>query len=970
MTNAAGQRLSEYVRRRALGAQTQSRSPDADLLGRVVIDRDEAAFETIVRRHGSAVRAACRRVLGPTPDADDAFQATFVVFWREAARVRKSGSVGAWLYGTAHRIACQARIAAARRRRLEQNAAAGTPIGMELPDPSWREACGILHEELDRLPDHYRLPLVLCYLESKSRDEAAAQLGWSVGSVKGRLERGRDRLRRRLMRRGIDLSAGLLAALAGESRAGVPMALLRATVESAGGVPPAAVAALVRGAGVVTHNKLAAVAVAFCVATAGAGIGLFIPSGTTPGEPTPVALPAIPAPTGETTTTVTFRGRVVDPEGKPVSGARLFTYQRAVAAAPARSQLEPTECGATGSDGQFHFSAPRTLLDRRGNQTDLLPILAAAGGFGVSWVKLPQPDEDLTVRLDPDQPISIRVLDSEGRAVPGVTVRVKELIRYRAARLDRFLAGWQADWRDALFADYDIGLDHPPDSIVRVTRLDRDGRFRISGVGAERRVILDVQGPGLAQGMPFVVTRAGFDPEPVNRAARERAHPLNLPPVLHGPTFDYVAVPAKPIVGTVREAVTGRPVAGAKLICNSSYSYDASATTDAAGHFRLDGIPKEKEYSLSVRPPAGSPLIARSVQLSDTAGLEPLTADAKLIRGVMVTGRVIDRQTGHGTRAGVSFYLLPDNPNVRKSEFNPDGQLQSEFSTNADKGGCFRLPVIPGPGVLTIHASDTDWMDDQQVDPFLPADPDEQDRKRAHLTTQGDRNYFVTAADGHSHPIGGHVIKWLDPTVGIDPEPLELFLDRGRTTMVRIEGPDGQPLTGAIVSGLTAMWPITYALPRAECTLIALDPGRPRTVLFYHPDRKLVAVLRVRGDESGPLTVRLLPSSGTITGRVLDGDGQPIVGVRVSHYYPEDESAQELRRYLSARGALATRTQTDMAGRFRIDEVFPDLKLDLSLRQGTTTLAGPKGNLWFGPHRVAGGKTLDIGDIRTKARGE
>jgi RNA polymerase sigma factor (sigma-70 family) len=258
MSNAAVQRLSEYVRRRALGALTQPRSPDADLLGRIAIDRDEAAFAVIVGRHGSAVRAACRRVLGNTPDADDAFQATFVVFWRDAARVRKTGSVGAWLYGTAHRIACQGRIAAARRRRLELIAAAATPTEAEPPDPSWREACGVLHEELDRLPDRYRLPLVLCYLESKSRDEAAAQLGWSVGSVKGRLEQGRDRLRRRLMRRGIDLSAGLLAVLAGEtsSAAVLPAVLVRTTVAAAGGVPSAAVAALVRGVGVATLPSL------------------------------------------------------------------------------------------------------------------------------------------------------------------------------------------------------------------------------------------------------------------------------------------------------------------------------------------------------------------------------------------------------------------------------------------------------------------------------------------------------------------------------------------------------------------------------------------------------------------------------------------------------------------------------------------------------------------------------------------
>jgi DNA-directed RNA polymerase specialized sigma24 family protein len=101
MSSAAVRRVSDFVRRAAGAAPA-----DGDLLSRVVIDRDEDAFAAIVRRHGSAVRAACRRVLGDTPDADDAFQATFVVLWRDAGRVCKTGSVGAWLYGAAHRIAC------------------------------------------------------------------------------------------------------------------------------------------------------------------------------------------------------------------------------------------------------------------------------------------------------------------------------------------------------------------------------------------------------------------------------------------------------------------------------------------------------------------------------------------------------------------------------------------------------------------------------------------------------------------------------------------------------------------------------------------------------------------------------------------------------------------------------------------------------------------------------------------------
>src|SRR5919197_319810 len=113
-------------------------------------------------------------------------------------------------------LACLGRTASdAGRRRAREGRAASPDAGAPPPDPSWREACAALHEELDRLPDHYRLPLLLCYLEGKSRDEAATELGWTVNRVRGHLERGRLRLRARLERRGVALSAGLLAAVAG-----------------------------------------------------------------------------------------------------------------------------------------------------------------------------------------------------------------------------------------------------------------------------------------------------------------------------------------------------------------------------------------------------------------------------------------------------------------------------------------------------------------------------------------------------------------------------------------------------------------------------------------------------------------------------------------------------------------------------------------------------------------------------------
>ncbi len=184
---------------------------DAALLERFTDERDETAFTALVRRHGPMVLSVCRRVLRHEADAEDAWQATFLVLARRAASIRKRGSLGSWLHGTAYRIAAHLRQELARRHVREQPAA-------EVPETSasevsWREVQEILDEELGRLPEKYRLPIVLCYLEGKTRDEAARELGWGVDTLRGRLERGRERLRGRLARRGVTLSAVLLASL-------------------------------------------------------------------------------------------------------------------------------------------------------------------------------------------------------------------------------------------------------------------------------------------------------------------------------------------------------------------------------------------------------------------------------------------------------------------------------------------------------------------------------------------------------------------------------------------------------------------------------------------------------------------------------------------------------------------------------------------------------------------------------------
>ncbi len=217
--------------RRHGGSETDQ--TDRDLLEQFVAGSDADAFEALVRRHGPLVLSVCRRVLTRTQDIEDAFQATFLVLVRRASSLSRPELLGNWLYGVAYRTALKARANAARRQDHERRAA-DMPRGEPILETAWQEVRAVLDEELSRLPAKYRAPLVLCYLEGKTNEEAARLLGWPKGSISGRLAVGRQRLRRRLERRGLALSVGLLAFLLGQrARAEIPATLLGATLKSA-----------------------------------------------------------------------------------------------------------------------------------------------------------------------------------------------------------------------------------------------------------------------------------------------------------------------------------------------------------------------------------------------------------------------------------------------------------------------------------------------------------------------------------------------------------------------------------------------------------------------------------------------------------------------------------------------------------------------------------------------------------------
>ena len=294
-----------YIRHLAVSRATRE-SSDTELLGRFSASRDEAAFAALVMRHGPMVWAACHNVLRHEQDVEDAFQATFVVLARRANSIRKTQAVGSWLYGVARRVAMRAKRDASVRRAHEQRAA-GRGQAPARPQADLRETLALVDEEVQRLPDRYRAVFVLCSLEGRSTAEAARQLGWKEGTVAVTLTRARKKLRERLARRGVTLSAALaVLALTRAAASAAPAALVRSTIQAAillaAGHQAAATGVLTAGAAALTESMMKTMfrtnlrlAVLLFLATGvlGTGLGVFAYQG--PPQAREGQVPPVPA---------------------------------------------------------------------------------------------------------------------------------------------------------------------------------------------------------------------------------------------------------------------------------------------------------------------------------------------------------------------------------------------------------------------------------------------------------------------------------------------------------------------------------------------------------------------------------------------------------------------------------------------------------------------------------------------------
>ncbi len=939
---------------RLFAGQSITGFSDSQLLDRFVAARDGQAFEALVARHGPLVLNVCRGILKDPNDAEDAFQATFLILVKKSDTFRGPVALGPWLYQVAFRVAIRANAVALRRRICERRAgemaAATSKSEPALHDEQWKP----LHEELARLPEKFRRPLVLCDLQRVPQDRAARDLSLSQRTLQRRLSAGRVRLKARLIRRGL-VPAGaaiLTSTVFPEAQAAVPPewgeAIVRAALAMVNHTTTAGIVSasarelthsvartlLLHTVAMASTSLLAAGLVAWGAFAMLTSLSDDASEKTTEAPDSVVARRAdtvVPQPgqqTPETPGKVRIRGRVVGPEKQPVSGAKLYAT---VSHGFRREPFPAAESAKTAPDGRFDFTVPKSASD------DDKPVVAAmAADSGVAWADVPTDahDGEFTLQLVRDLPLNGEIIDLEGKPVKGALLRVLEISAVPSNVLGFWLKS-PDDLKESVQARFEKEAG-PVDVIdvsafVLTAKTDADGRFKISGVGHNRTVRLQIDGPAIASQYVEVVTLPGV---PIAGKFQRKLGSTTY----YGSYFRHVAAPTKPVVGMVRDKDTRQPLAGFTVESNKLANDPVpgrnivQTATDELGRYRLSGLPKGEGNKIRLLPRGDEPYLSVHALVPDTPGLDAVTVDFEVKRGIWIEGKVTDKHTSEPVQAYVDYFALAKNPNIRDHP-GFDGTIAPTWGVATKADGSFRLVGLPGPGLIAVFYTGqhlpAQHRDDEygSTEPFIDAAP----RSLGLL-----RNYTALAR--------------IDPAVGARSIKRDVTLDPGSTFKGRLEAPDGSPLIGARSFGLTDRDDGQTVLKNAGFTVWAFDPRRPRDVFFQHPEKGLVGMLEPPKETGGTVLVKMKPGS-TISGRLVDADGKPRADMKMKVRFRLRGNAL----HLDSADFFSNHIATDRDGRFRAVGLLPGHEFSLKDYES--------GELPLGK-APAPGQTKDIGDVR------
>ncbi len=925
---------------------------DDDLLARYARSRDEAAFEGLVRRHGPMVLGACRAILRDPIGAEDAFQATFLILSRKADSIRNGEALAPWLHRVARRVAVRASVESRARRRCEIEAAGAVS---EVRRGAADERASVLHEEIDRLPDRYRLPVVLCHLEGLTHAEAACRLRKGERTVRRHLAEALPRLKARLVARGIALTLPALAVLlGGRAHASVSPALVArlGRIARTGQVSPGVATLMTRaasgsgGPGLPLGSALA-VGLLASACWFGPSIGAG-PVASSPQDPPALAPKSVathdpshsqaPGSPGSWT----YLGRVVDPDGRPVVGAKLGL---ANGIDPARSDPR----AISDAEGRFRFVVDQKGYGVESGIVDWLRVIARADGFGlgISDGKSADAGRDLTIRLvRDDAPIEGRVLDLEGRPVAGVLLRVTEFWGGQEGDLAPFIkaakleGGGNAWWSKDQFLKTRFHLE-PGDPTFPPVLTGADGRFRLAGIGRERVVELRAEGPTVRTSRFEALTRS-IEPFLIPDQVLPNGPPQTL---FRGARFDLILPPSRPIEGVVRDQDTGRPIEGA-MITDMKVRDEPlmnrrmlMVRSDARGRYRLEGLPKGGGSTLAIIPPSDQPYLPVYRTVGDSPGLGAEVLDVPLKRGIWARGRLKDEITRKPIAGIVSYHIAGENRHFDEVvDFRAAPMdVMRDMMNHSDAAGAYRVAVLPGPGLLSLHSLGGPYE-------FQGYAPDQ-----AGATS----NYSpLYAGMDQAHAA-------IDPAEGSEGIARDFALDPGRSVAGSILDPEGRPLPDSMVYGCKTIgnWDRLHSETGFLVESIRkprpgfASPSSPVTLVFRNEGRHLAGWCDVRYDEPVPIAIHLQPWA-EVVGMVVGPTGKPPRKAMLHLYV-----AGKLRRGNGIIEHKGEPDRLDGEGRFRLEGLAPGLGYKLSIDQGDMVK-------WVDIPPTEPGMTVDLGSIR------
>jgi len=656
-----------------------------------------------------------------------------------------------------------------------------------------------------------------------------------------------------------------------------------------------------------------------------------------------------------------YRGQVVDPEGKPVAGARVFLVYW-LHGAPLDYVAKPR--AVTDDKGRFEFSTTRSDFEPDAKDAwRACSIVAAADGYGfaagfsvafettgkardmlrpesLAYLKERLNSSDGVLRLVPDDmPISGRIATSDGEPVAGARVRVDRIW----FNDEGDLAPWEKAAKEEKADFYSLRRQAPHCMngphvrfIIPDVTTDEKGGFTLQGVGRERVVQLLISGPGIETNQIKARTRKG-DKVIVPHQWKTR-HRSKSQETYFAAEFVYVPGPSKPVSGRVTDADTGKPISGALVSAGQMGSFFRSGSpyiadvTEADGRYRLEGLPIGKENRINVFPTADTAYLPAGMPVDTQIDEPSATQDFQLRQGVWVRGRAIDDRTGKPVPGRIQYFAFRDNPHLES--FPRFSRTFIHHERRTDEDGRFEIAVLPGSGIITFMAIDhTRYRRGLGAETITGPTQDVRGTSKMFTTVP-------TLCISENH----HALRQIGPEGDSEPIELILTLTSGVDLTGRLLDPDGKPLTGGVVFGnIQHAW---YPIQGEEFRIEGYYPDRPRDLFFHHPERNLAGYFRLEGEPPEQLTITLQPA-GSIHGRLVDDSGKPMSGMSLTGEGVPGENY----------GNAALRLGTDQNGRFHIRGLIPGRKYTVDGR----------GNRKYGRVLIdvtgEAGQTKDVGDV-------